>query len=51
MTEEEFRKQLIDRLSNTTIEIRFVKEQQYRTGYYSLLLFVAIIGIFRYQLR
>ena len=47
MTEEEFRQQLLDRLSNTTIEIRFVKEQQYRTVYYSLLLFAAIIGVFQ----
>lgn len=28
-------------------EIRFVKEQQYRTIYYSLLLFAAVIGIFQ----
>lgn len=47
MIEGDFRAQLLDRLSNTTIEIRFVKEQQYRTVYYTLLLFAAIVGVFQ----
>lgn len=45
--EEEYREKMQDILSNTTIEIRFVKEQQYKTAYYSLLLFAAIIGVFQ----
>ncbi len=35
------------RLAHTTSEIRYVKEQQFRTTYYALLIFSAIIALFQ----
>jgi hypothetical protein len=47
MTDEEFRKKLIDSLSNAMPEIRFSKAQQFRATYYSILLFGAIVALFQ----
>lgn len=45
--ESEFRKRLLDSLSNSYPEIRFMKGQQFSTTYYTLLLFAALIALFQ----
>ena len=47
MTDKEFQKKLIDSLSNAMPEIRFSKGQQFRSTYYSILLFAAIVALFQ----